>query len=201
LDQIIALVQAFGAVGGRSRNGWGSFWINNPPVALEQAATYLADNTKEWTGGLGKDYPSCLGENGSGPLLWKTGPYNEWKLAMKDLAEAYIQVRTKRVRNDGPLEPGSRNNQTIQERHLLGLPLTNHNYGRGSARHASPLRFVVKKQADGFRGFILHVPHGHSGQQTLANGVNPQAVWEKVHRKLDGFPRLLTRATYEEVLS
>jgi len=202
VDQTLALVQAFGSVGGRSRNGWGSFQIVNPSVALEQAATYVNSSTQNWTNGLGRDYPNCLGMFDDGKfLLWKTQGYQHWKLAMRALAEAYIEVRAKTVGKDDKLNPGARKNQTVQERHLLGIPLTKHDYGRGDARHASPLRFVVKKQKDGFRGFILHMPHGHSKQQPLEKGVNTRAVWEKVHRKLNGLESLLLPATYKEVLS
>ncbi|HHO48844.1 MAG TPA: hypothetical protein ENN06_10420 [Desulfobacteraceae bacterium] len=201
MERIFALIQAFGTVGGRSRNGWGSFMITNPPIDPEPAARLLTAATRNWTDGLNSEYPNCLGCNGENPLLWKTELREEWKLAMKDLAEAYIEVRAKQVGSDGELNPGMRNNHNIQERHLLGIPLTNHNYGGGAARHASPLRFVVKKQDGKFRGYILHVPHGHSRQQPLASGVTVQKVWEKVHRKLDRIPNLLTRATYPEVLS
>jgi hypothetical protein len=102
---------------------------------------------------------------------------------------------------DAILDAGKKENNAVQERHLLGIPLTHHNYGKGDSRHASPLRFVVKKQGNNFRGFILHLPHGHSSQQTLADNVDQQQVWEKVHRKLDGLTSLLSRATYQEVLS
>lgn len=208
---VLALIQAFGAVGGRCRNGWGSFRIVNPPVELEQAADILASTsvTRDWKDGFSREYPNCLGKDEQErPLLWKTQPQKEWELAMRDLADAYIRVRADRVPDTTggipKLDPGkvSSSSYQYQERHLLGIPLTNHlNKSKSDDRHASPLRFVVKHQKNRFRGYILHVPHAHSTQQTLDPGVKQLQVWETVHRKLDGLAPLLSRATYKEVLS
>ncbi|MEW6750602.1 MAG: RAMP superfamily CRISPR-associated protein [Candidatus Latescibacterota bacterium] len=199
-----ALLQAFGAVGARCRNGWGSFRIQGVLVQPEEAAKILDGLTMDWTLALTRDYPHCLGKDGRGPLLWKTAVRPQWQEAMRDLAQAYIEVRAHEVRTStgmiGELKPGGGRNNTIQERHLLGIPLTNHGYGGGDARHSSPLRFVVKKQGEGFRGFILHLPHGHSRQQMQGSSVNQQKVWQKVHDKLYALKNM-SRATYREVLA
>ena len=127
---------------------------------------------------------------------------------MAKLAEAYIAIRAYDVGKDTNLNPGEgytpreRGKKYLyDERHLLGIPLTNHPRGGGESRHASPVRFVVKAQDGGFRGFVLHVPHGHSTAQRFAHGVKAEKVWEKVHRKLDGMVTLVSRASYKEVLS
>jgi CRISPR-associated protein Cmr1 len=202
MNSVLALIQAFGAIGGRCRNGWGSFRVKNPAVDLIDTELLLDGITKDWTKGLKEDYPNSLGRDGENrPLLWKTEAKSTWEEAMAELAKAYIGVRAHDVAGIRKLNPGERNNVNLQERHLLGIPLTNHNYGRGDSRHASPLRFVVKKQVDSFLGFILHIPHSHSQNQKFAAGVNQQQVWEKVHRKLDGQKTILSRASYKEVLA
>jgi len=206
MNKVLALVSAFGAAGGRCRNGWGSFMVKNPPIDPVISEKLLAEMTIDWKKGLGRDYPNTLGHDREGePLLWKTEPKRSWEEAMAEIAKAYIDVRAHEVKTvkgqEGKLLPGDKNNSMVYERHLLGIPMTNHTYGKGDARHASPLRFVVKRQAVGFRGFVLHTPHGHSQAQRLANGLDQKQVWEKVHRKLDGQAPAIQRATYEEVLA
>jgi CRISPR-associated protein Cmr1 len=205
IGKTLALIQAFGAIGGRCRNGWGSFQITNPPVNEQDADKYLLV--------FMIDYPNCLGSDDHGKFLWRTNPRPTWQEAMKQLAEIYIQIR---AQNFGPglekLNPGEKQNPTRRnepkqpgERHLLGIPLTNHpgNWG-GSARHASPLRFIVKRKSEGFIGFVLHLPHRHSEAMSFPGNLNEKAgqikVWEKVHRKLDHLDHLLQRATYGECL-
>jgi CRISPR-associated protein Cmr1 len=206
VNRVLAIVQAFGAIGGRCRNGWGSFQIKHPVVAPAAAEKVLAEVTVDWKDGFGRDYPNTLGKDDKGNLLWKTEPEESWEEAMAKLAEAYIAVRAHAVGGDQKLDPGASvspegdvKKYLYQERHLLGIPLTSHPRAGGSLRHASPLRFVVKKQPSRFLGFILHVPHSHSQDQKLAPGVDQQKVWEKVHRKLDGLA-YLSRSSYSEVL-
>lgn len=211
MEKILALVKAFGTIGGRSRNGWGSFQvlsIESKPAAKEEfedvqkLANLLEMQTRQWTDGLQSDFPNCLGKNSNGPLLWKkAGPKGTWTEAMRDLADAYIGLRARTVDSIPKLDPDRKDSPS--ERHLLGFPLQNHpanrarNWGN-SGRHASPLRFVVHQINGKFQGFILHLPHRHSDDMPFPNGFKQQAVWEKVHNKLDG---LLDRANYSEVLA
>jgi CRISPR-associated protein Cmr1 len=211
INPIIALLKAFGTIGARSRNGWGSFQvlsIESKPTAKEEfedeqkIANLLEKQTRKWTDGLQSDFPNCLGKNSSGPLLWKKAdPKGTWTEAMRDLADAYIGLRARTVDSIPKLDPDRKDSPS--ERHLLGFPLQNHpanrarNWGN-SGRHASPLRFVVHQINGKFQGFILHLPHRHSDDMPFPDGFNQQAVWEKVHKKLDG---LLERATYSEVLT
>jgi len=195
---ILGMIKAFGAVGSRSRNGWGSFDIKNMPFNINELTDDLLVNTQDWEKEfLIKDYPNYLGKDEKGLLVWSTDLQENWVNSMKALAHTYIQVRAGNVNDIGKLNPG---NKSFAERHLLGIPLTNHSVGvRGNnARHASPLRFVVHRVGSGFRGIILHLPHRHSNDQAPKE-INQTAVWKKIHQKLDGLE--LNRASYEECLS
>jgi CRISPR-associated protein Cmr1 len=198
----LALIQAFGTIGARCRNGWGSFQVKPGIIQKQDAIDLLNSSTKEWTEGFRQDYPNCLGKDENRLLIWKTkNTTDKWEEAMGQLAEAYVGIRAKNVGGipkldgDGADYPG--------ERHLLGFPLTNHfaqkaqNWGK-RARHSSPLRFFIRKKQEGlFIGFVLHLPHRFSDQMNPMPKSKQIEVWEKVHKKLD---ILLKRATYEECL-
>jgi len=196
IDAVLALVAVFGTVGARSRNGWGSFNISNPGLEGGQQAALLQSVTKSWTKGFQKDYPNCLGKDEKGPLLWQTEVCTTWEKVMVQLASAYIKVRAEKVGQDEKLDPGA---GSFAERHLIGVPLTHHPIGKNkNDRHASPLRFCVRKKMDKYRGHVLHVPHAHSRNQSILK-INEQIrTWEKIHRKLDA---LLKRAKYEECVA
>lgn len=161
LKPTLALVAAFGALGARCRNGWGSFQIESGlPWNKEELTAALDRCTKNWRDGFAKDYPNCLGLDeldDNKPLLWKTKPYNSWEEAMRELAEAYIAIRAgKAPKATSKAIPRLAPDPDFAERHLLGVPLTNHKVN--IERHASPLRFVVRKRETQFLGFVLHLP-------------------------------------------
>jgi len=200
LDAIFALLLAFGAIGARSRNGWGSFQVENEIMAKETALNLLNECTMPWDKGFKKDYPNCLGKDEKGPLLWKTKSMHSWAEGMRELADAYVGVRAKTIEGIPKLDPDGKNDPS--ERHLLGFPLNNHParnvVGWGSSgRHASPLRFVVRRRQEGYTGFVLHLPHAHSKEMKLPDKINQLDVWQKVHNKLD---KLMARASYKECL-
>lgn len=207
LETTLALLQTFGTIGGRSRNGWGSFRIDRGGLEKESVLSALKNCTVKWQQGFTKDYPNCLGKDEKGPLIWLTQePRSDWQGAMTDLAETYIQLRAG-VSENGikKLDPNN------GERHLLGIPLMHHNQLAGGKRihtdrHASPLRLLVRKLNGKFVGFFLHVPHqfakpptGNNCQQIMSVGEQLN-IWEqKIHKKLDGMNKL-KRASYGELL-
>jgi CRISPR-associated protein Cmr1 len=205
LNPVIALIQAFGAIGGRCRNGWGSFQLVEGGLDADKACELLNSLMRPWHDGFEKDYPNCLGRDTKGPLLWKTEPQNTWALAMRELAQAYVWLRAgNETKGVGALKADGHDHP--DERHLLGFPLTNHEANRSKGwgregRHASPLRFVVRKKGDMFQGFVLHLPHLHSTEMTLPEHLGQPgqqiAVWKKVHESLH---KLLRRAMYKECL-
>ena len=192
---------AFGAIGSRSRNGWGSFQVEKIEPEITSKILYALFTPELFE----KDFPFTLAaEKKTGKtigLLWKSkNIFNSWPEAMKELAQIYINVRTP-LSSDGPND--------IDERHLLGFPLTHHlaydapNWGR-NARHASPLRLFVRKKKNGYQGFILHLPFGISKRMRKnAAGIefftpNKQfEIWQKVHKRLD---KAMERASINDCL-
>jgi len=193
IENTLAFVQAFGAIGARCRNGWGSFQIERGALAPETALPMLDQCTIDWKSGLHKDHPNCLGRDDKGPLLWKTKQESSWQAAMRELADSYVGVRAR------DLERGiKRLDQENGERHLLGIPLTHHN-PQSPRRYASPLRFVVRRTGRQYSGFILHLPQ-HFGASSSLSKERQEEVWKLVHRKLDHPNLRLSRASYEELL-
>jgi CRISPR-associated protein Cmr1 len=197
IESVLALLQCFGSIGARRRNGWGSFQIISGGIDSSRAAELLKKHTFIWTEGLDNDYPNCLGRDEKGLLLWQTKIEHSWWDAMIKMAEAYIQIRAGEVAGIGKLDPGQK---TASERHLLGVPLTNHPvpaWGQ-SARHASPLHFTVHRKKEDYRGLILHLPFAYSKEMPFSKEIKQDEVWKKVHKKLDDL--LTKRAQYEDCL-
>jgi len=137
------------------------------------------------------DYPHCLGKDEKGMLFWKTHIHKPtWEFCMKDLAEIYVSLRAGNSNKQiSKLEVTTGN---PPDRHLLGYPVTNHpvslrNWGN-QGRHGSALRLIVRKEADGHRGYILHLPHLFSKDMwpSDAKGKEQQIkIWRQVHASLD----------------
>ncbi len=181
----IQLMHWFGTLGGRSRNGWGSFGLDGSglePLApdhilLRRLALPLADC-------LTHDWPHALGKSADGQLLIWTSKknYPDWRAAMVELAKAKIAFRC-RFSFAGHAKGGS-----FSERHVISYPVTNHAIGGVSrdARLANQLRFKVVKTGDAFQARIVHLPCALAG--ALAGRVNTDAqtrVWQQVHASLD----------------
>ncbi|MEZ0329695.1 MAG: type III-B CRISPR module RAMP protein Cmr1 [Dissulfuribacterales bacterium] len=197
IEPVLALIRAFGAIGSRSRNGWGCFsLLKKQEVLLKDCISNLQDCIRNFSEIFddGRDYPHCLGKDKNGLLLWKTkNTQKTWELCMRDLADIYIKTRTKLdvkdVKSDSP-----------SDRHLLGYPVTNHsinlkNWGK-KGRHASALRLIVRKEADGYRGYILHLPHLFSEKMWPNEKDRQIRIWQQVHGSLD---QLCERVKIEEV--
>lgn len=190
INGVLSLLQAFGGLGGRSRNGWGSFQFIRGGIERKDVLRILNGVTRNWKDGFDKDYPNCLGKD-QRPLLWRIrGEKRTWQDAMSDLADAYVGVRARKVGNLLSLNP------TNGERHLLGIPLTHHPLDRLS-RYSSPLRFIVRKRATRYYAVVLHLPQRFPDGTGKLSHDEQLKIWEIVHRKLDV---LLNRASYEECL-
>jgi CRISPR-associated protein Cmr1 len=194
VQSTLRLIDAFGAIGSRSRNGWGCF-------AWNKAMDVSGLSFRKFIDAFDRDYPHCLGADDKGLLLWKTkDSRTTWQDCMKDLAEVYISIRAGSRQKGIPKLDVNLGNPP--ERHLLGYPVTNHNimkpgWGR-QGRHASALRLIVRKETDGHRGYILHLPHLFS-EVMWQNGTQEQIkIWQKVHVTLD---KLCRRVVTKEVRS
>lgn len=175
LKSTLAIVNKFGAIGSRSRNGWGCFqW----PASQSNVEI----NYKKFQDAFDRDYPHCLAKDEKGLLLWKTKKLHKtWEMCMRELAEIYVAVRTKlNVTKGSP-----------PDRHLLGYPVTNHpvhHWDKNDRhRHASALRLIVRKENEQYRGYFLHLPHLFSQQMWPNDKTRQIEIWQKVHATLDHY--------------
>lgn len=179
IEQSLVLIDHFGTVGGRSRNGWGSFSLKPQNEVVASAVTIPL---RDWKECLGLDWPHAIGKDNKGALIWQTQPHADWKALMKELAVVKIQLRTNFVFTTG------RNAPRTEGRHWLSYPVTNHSVQAwgGNARLPNSLRFKVRPTPDGkLIGVIFHMPC------LPPPAFNPdraaiESVWQKVHASLDG---------------
>jgi CRISPR-associated protein Cmr1 len=179
IQQALWLIDRFGTVGGRSRNGWGSFHLSpidgTPPL---QGTLPL----RNWRECLTLDWPHALGQDEHGALIWQTPAFDDWKVLMRELAIIKIGLRTQ-----FPFTTG-KNAQISESRHFLSYPVTNHSVQAwgNNARLPNSLRFKVRPDAgnpDKVRGIIFHVPclpppAFNPDKQAIVQ------VWQKVHSHL-----------------
>lgn len=180
------LMHNYGTLGGRSRNGWGSFSLEPENEESRKALERHSVPLQDWMVCLNTDWPHAIGMD-ERPLIWQTHPFDDWKTLMKRLAEIKIGLRTQFVFGNG-------NNP--QPRHWLSYPVTRHNQPWGAnARLPNTLRFKVRATENGkIVGVIFHMPH------IPPPAFNPQAraiqqVWTQVHGFLDNADQKLTRIT------
>jgi CRISPR-associated protein Cmr1 len=196
LDTALWLMHHYGTLGGRSRNGWGSFNLT-PADDGTPAFDELLDPrlTAPWQVALKLDWPHAIGAGDGKPLIWQTETMPDWKTVMRRLAELKIGLRTQRqfVFTTGRDAPHP------EARHWLSHPVTNHNVGawreraKGEFRLPNSLRFKVRAEADGgLRGVIFHVPCLPPAQ-FKPNLAAIESVWRQVHAHLDHADRKLTR--------
>ncbi|WP_298236504.1 RAMP superfamily CRISPR-associated protein [uncultured Azohydromonas sp.] len=187
LHRALWLLQHYGTVGGRSRNGWGSFSLT-PADANTPALDGPLDRalTLPWRDALQQDWPQAIGTDADAALIWQTEALPNWQLVMRRLAEIKIGLRTQfRF-------PAARADGQIHDRHWLSYPVTNHavkDWGN-NARLPNSLRFKVRADTDGkLRGVVFHVPclPPPAFRPDRAAIV---AVWQQVHHHLDAEARL-----------
>lgn len=179
LDHALQLMNLYGTVGGRSRNGWGSYSLN--PIDGRDMPSG-GTPSQELTKCLSVDWPHAVGTDAQGMLVWQTPPHKDWAGLMKALAEIKIAMRTQFVFTTGKT-------QSPEDRHWLSYPVTNHavtSWGN-NARLPNTLRFKARPSAtaDGqLIGVIFHMPH----RPPTDFGSTPQTlerIWRQVHRQLD----------------
>ncbi len=201
LCDTIQLIHWFGALGSRSRNGWGSLILEGPaidPASRMIDTSLLSRVTQYWKECLHTDWANAIGCDEHGPLIWVTGPVKDWQAVVKEFASHLVSVR--RVAKD--FHPRGQANG-LHGIHLLGYPAGSRwqlSAWGNDGRLASPLRFKVIAWDEGLlRGMIFHIPCnipeslrdklGNTGQDWLTK--NQEAVWAQVHEKLDNSPRLI----------
>jgi CRISPR-associated protein Cmr1 len=184
MTKTIDLIQVFGTLGGRSRNGWGSIVFQDG--GLRDAWTVLHDRNSfvKMARQLGEcmhlEWPHALGQGEDGRLLvWRTQSMATWAEVMKELARIKIAFRTS-LKFTGA---------SPEERHVLAYPVTNHEvsaWHKENVRIPNQLRFKVIRAQQGFVGLAFHLPCRLPGTLSPTFPVpNQIQVWEKVHAKLD----------------
>lgn len=192
LLQALWLMDRFGTLGGRSRNGWGSFSLNaNDEKTAGVIAAVSTAPLRHWQEALKLDWPHALGSDARGPLVWQTRPFDSWPQLMQELARLKIGLRTQFTFNTGKDAPHT------EDRHWLAYPVTNHSVKAwgGNARLPNTLRFKIRPAPENPQqiiGVIFHVPclpppAFRPDVQAIT------AVWKKVHDFLDSPAQSLTR--------
>ncbi|PAT42636.1 RAMP superfamily CRISPR-associated protein [Vandammella animalimorsus] len=176
------LMHLYGTLGGRSRNGWGSFFLQ----AEEGTAPPTGKvPTRAWSEALQMDWPHAIGQDGKGALIWQTQAFDDWPALMTELAKLKIALRTQFKFTTGKDAPHP------EKRHWLSYPVTNHSVKAwgGNARLPNSLRFKVRPAPNDsckLVGVIFHMPclppaafQPNSDLQAIT------AVWQDVHHFLD----------------
>jgi CRISPR-associated protein Cmr1 len=184
LDQALQLMDLYGTVGGRSRNGWGSYSINpSNGGSLPGGATPSQALAKC----LSMDWPHALGSDSQGALVWQTLPHKDWAGLMRTLAEIKIKLRTQAAFKF----PHAQSDGQVHDRHWLSYPITRHDvndWKRKNLRLPNQLRFKVRHANDGLVGVIFHMPHLPPAEfrpdpKTL------ESIWRTVHGHLGTYER------------
>ena len=188
IEHALELMSLYGTVGGRSRNGWGSFSLTDTEATAKPG---LSIPTRSLTECLELDWPHavCADDNNNKRLcIWQTKPHANWHELMKKLAEIKIELRTSFKFING-------NTQEPEDRHWLSYPVTNHVVSKwgNNARLPNQLRFKVRPTQDGkLVGVIFHMPH-LPPEEFKADPTVLKGIWEQVHRILDNTPTLQQR--------
>lgn len=191
METALWLLDRYGTLGGRSRNGWGSASLRaaqETPVLAGELDSHLA---RSWQDALALDWPHAVGTDKRGALIWATRPVDDWKALMRTMAQLKIGLRTQFRFTTG------RNAPAPEDRHWLSYPVTNHSvqpWG-GNARLPNSLRFKVRPTAENpgqLVGVIFHVPclPPPSFRPDLRA---IESVWQRVHAFLDDPAQQLTR--------
>lgn len=183
----LSLMDLFGTVGGRSRNGWGSYSLTptDDTPSLSAPAT-----VRLWREALKLDWPHAIGSDEKGALIWQSEPFADWMALMRQLAIIKIDLRRQF------LFPHAQPDGEIHDRHWLGYPVTTHKvraWDKNNARLPNNLRFKLRPTADGkLVGVIFHVPCLPPASFAPDRRAI-EAVWKQVHAFLDAPAQQLTR--------
>jgi CRISPR-associated protein Cmr1 len=185
LEQALWLMDRFGTLGGRSRNGWGSFSLRPEGDALLTGML----PSREWTKCLDRDWPHAVGKD-TRPLIWQTVPQTDWESVMVALAKLKIGLRTQfKFPNETPPH------HDVLSRHWLSYPITKHSTLTfpKDARLPNSLRFKVRRTENNrFVGVVFHVPC-LPPRDFCPNPGAIEGVWRQIHQFLDNPQNGLSR--------
>jgi len=83
------LVHLYGALGGRSRNGWGSVDLMDNSEANTPDLTLM----KPWKEAMNLDWPHAIGKDEDGPLIWETEGSQDWRKIMEEFGKLRKSIR------------------------------------------------------------------------------------------------------------
>ncbi|MFT4256088.1 MAG: hypothetical protein QM599_03895 [Pseudoxanthomonas sp.] len=135
VEQAIALMHQFGTLGGRSRNGWGSF-------ALEGDLQEVAVPLQDWKAAMQFDWPHAIGNDEKGSLIWQSESVKKWEDAMRLLAQTRADLR-----------------RAVPDRLMLAYPDTKGTmpgWGKDD-RVPNSVRFKVRRVDGGFIAVVFHM--------------------------------------------
>ena len=160
----LALAHAFGTLGGRSRNGWGSLHLEPESEEDRLRVIDLEKYTREWRACLEQEWAHAIGYDENGPLMWLTKkPRKNWMGVIEDLGSLRKAV----------------NGLKGCDRSVLSQPVGR----RGGGRMPSNLRFkVIKTEDGGYLGRIFHMP---CTPPPVKKSSRQEQTWETVHAFLD----------------
>jgi CRISPR-associated protein Cmr1 len=192
LKNTVQLLHWFGTVGGRSRNGWGSFALEGEGLKgfdnLKSSDPLIEELSRPLDKCLQVDWPHAIGRDAKSVLIWKSkDSYGSWADVVKELAEAKIQFRT--------ALPFIGRKGDLQDRHVLAYPVTKHDVnGWKKGRLANQVRFKIARQNGRYFGIVYHLPcrlpqalcEEYKGNQKALDSIlaKQEAIWERVHRSL-----------------
>lgn len=179
IQRALWLMDQYGTIGGRSRNGWGSFTLESVNGTAALAGTPAL---RDWSEALALDWPHSLGHDERGPLIWSTGAFGDWKALMRELAVIKIGLRTQ-----FPFTTGN-NAPRPEDRHWLSHPVTKHNVDAWRpGRLPNSLRFKLRpapSEPGKVVGVIFHVPCSPPKEFDPDQGAIVR-TWRAVHALLD----------------
>lgn len=194
IETALWLMDLYGTLGGRNRNGWGSLSLTPDGTDTAALAGKLDSRlTQPWEKALQRDWPHAIGTDTKGALVWQTTTFGDWKELVQALARIKIALRTQFQFTSGGNNPAA----TPEARHWLSYPVTHHNVKSwgGNARLPNSLRFKARP-AQGkpghVVGVIFHVPC-LPPPAFDPNLKSIEHVWQTVHAFLDQPEQKLTR--------
>jgi len=173
LDQALRLMNHFGTVGGRSRNGWGSMELNQKEGS--DGVLHLDLFSRDWQEALNEEWAHALGRDEDGLLLWCTKPAREYEMVMNQLSALRKEI--------------NQCSKELKKRHWITRPIDGF-----SERFPSTVRFKVRCDEKGkFYGVIFHMPC-MPPEDFRADKSNLISLWQQVHGFLDQQDNLTKRA-------
>lgn len=181
----LTLINMFGSIGSRSRNGWGSIRLIG-----KWPESDLLDSAINWSTVFTSDdkrvYPFYLGKDKNGYMIWKSEKFPYWSDAMAFLAKAYMETRT-----NFKFKKNNSKNQVIEQRHLLGYPVTHHNVKGWDRLPSQLLLKVIKTPEQKYIAQIMHLPSAIPLKwDSESAGAGQGKTWDEVHKFLDSYDGL-----------